>query len=99
MALDLHSLFLFAVFAAIVAGLLLLLSWLQNRNVLALAYWSAALIIGAAGVALLAERGDISDVWSITIANAVIAVAYGVMWGGARLFNGRSGSVALMLAG
>jgi diguanylate cyclase (GGDEF)-like protein len=99
MALDLHSLFLFAIFASVVAGLLLLLSWLQNRKVLALAFWAAGMIIGAVGVALLAARGDIADVWSITAANAIIAVAYGIMWGGARHFDGRRASVALMLAG
>jgi diguanylate cyclase (GGDEF)-like protein len=99
MALDLHSLFLFAVFAAVVAGLLLLLSWLQNRNVLALAFWSAGSIIGGVGIALLAARGDISDVWSITVANASIAVGYGILWGAARHFTGRPVSVAFMLAG
>jgi hypothetical protein len=99
MALDLHTLFLFAVFASVVSGLLLLLSWLQNRSVMALAFWAAALLVGSIGIAFLATRGDLSDVWSITVANALIAGAYGIMWGGARIFDNRPASVPLMLAG
>jgi diguanylate cyclase (GGDEF)-like protein len=98
-SLDLPTLFVIAVFASAVAGLLLLLSWLQNRNVRALALWAAAFIIGAVGVALIAARGDIPDIWSITIANAFIATAYGIMWGGVRNFEGHPTSVPLMLAG
>jgi hypothetical protein len=99
MSLDLPMLFVIAVFASAVAGLLLLLSWLQNRNVRAPALWAAAFIIGAVGVALIAARGDIADIWSITIANAIIATAYGFMWGGVRNFEGHPTSVPLMLAG
>jgi hypothetical protein len=53
MSLDLPTLFVIAVFASAVAGLLLLLSWLQNRNVRALALWAAAFIIGASESPLL----------------------------------------------
>ena len=99
MELDLPTLFVTAVFASAVAGLLLLLSWLQNRNVAALALWAAAFIIGSVGVALISERGNIPDIWSIVIANAITSAAYGLMWGGARNFNGRPTSMAFMLAG
>jgi hypothetical protein len=63
MSLDAPTLFVIAVFVCAVAGLLLLLSWLQNRKVRGLALWAAALIIGAIGVALIAARGDISNAW------------------------------------
>jgi diguanylate cyclase (GGDEF)-like protein len=99
MELDLPTLFVTAVFASAVAGLLLLLSWLQNRNVGALALWAAAFMIGSAGVALISERGNIPDLWSIVFANAIISTTYGMMWAGARNFNGRPTSVAFMLAG
>ena len=99
MELDLPTLFVTAVFASAVAGLLLLLSWLQNRNVAALALWAAAFIIGSVGVALISERGNIPDIWSIAIANAITSAAYGIMWGGARNFDGRPASMAFMLAG
>ena len=61
MSLDIPTLYVVAVFVCAVAGLLLLLSWLQNRNVRGLALWASALIIGSIGVALIAARGDISD--------------------------------------
>ena len=99
MELDLPTLFVTAVFASAVAGLLLLLSWSQNWNVAALALWAAAFMIGSVGVALISERGNIPDIWSIVIANAITSTAYGLMWGGARNFNGRPTSLAFMLAG
>jgi diguanylate cyclase (GGDEF)-like protein len=99
MPLDVHTLFVIAVLVLAVAGLLLLLTWLQNRNVVALAMWAAAFMIQSVGVALISVRGAIPDLWSITIANAIIAAGYGIMWGGARNFNGRPTSLPLVLAG
>jgi diguanylate cyclase (GGDEF)-like protein len=99
MSLDLSTLFIIAVFTAAVGGVLLLLSWLQNRAVRALAFWAAAFMVAAVGVALIAARGDIPDAWSIVIANAIIAGAYGIMWGGVRNFEGHAASLPLMLAG
>src|SRR5262249_30877990 len=81
------------------SALLLLLSWLQSRNVRALAFWAAAFLIGSIAVALIAARGDIPDVWSIAIANAVMAAAYGVMWAGARNFDGRATPQPAVLGG
>jgi diguanylate cyclase (GGDEF)-like protein len=99
MSLDIATLFVIAVFISAVAGCLLLISWLQNRNVRALAWWASALIIGSIGVALIAARGDISDTWSIAIANAILATAYGMVWAGVRNFDGRTTSAPLVLAG
>src|SRR5262245_45939274 len=99
MTLHLPTLFVVAVVASAVAGLLMLLSWLQNREVRALALWAAAFLFAALGIALIAARGGIPDFWSITIANALIAVGYGLMWGGARDFAGRPKSILVMLAG
>ncbi len=99
MSLDIPTLFVIAVFVCAVAGLLLLLSWLQSRNVRALALWASSLIIGSIGVALIAARGDISNTWSIAVANAILAVAYGMLWAGVRNFNGRATSTPLVLAG
>jgi diguanylate cyclase (GGDEF)-like protein len=99
MALDLPTLLIITVFVSAVAGLMLLFSWLQNRNVQALALWGAAFIMGSVGVALVFARRDVPDVWSIAIANAIIAAAYGTMWSGVRSFEGHPTSVPLMLAG
>jgi GGDEF domain-containing protein len=99
MSLDTPTLFVIAVFVCAVAGFLLLLSWLQNRTVRGLAFWASALIIGSIGVALIAARGDISNTWSIAIANAILATAYGMVWAGVRNFDGRATSTPLVLAG
>jgi hypothetical protein len=99
MSLDIPTLFVIAAFVSAVAGLLLLLSWLQNRNARGLAWWACSLIIGSIGVTLISARGDISDTWSIAIANAVLAAAYGMMWAGVRNFDGRATSAPLVLAG
>jgi hypothetical protein len=47
----------------------------------------------------LPARGDVSDTWSIVIANAILATAYGMMWAGVRNFDGRATSAPLVLAG
>lgn len=99
MDLDLPTLLVTAVFASAVAGLLLLLSWVQNRNVGALALWATAFMIGSIGVALISERGSIPDIWSIVFANTIMSTSYGLMWGGARHFHGRPTSATFMLAG
>lgn len=96
---DLPTLLAITVFTSAVAGCLLLFSWLQHRTIPALALWGSAFIIGAIATALIAARGVIPDLWSIRIANAILAAAYGLTWSGARNFDGKRVSVVLTLAG
>lgn len=72
-----------------IIALLLLWTWLQNRSVQALAWWGVAYVFGAFGSALISPRGLISDWLSIDVANALLVVAYGLMWMGVRIFYGR----------
>jgi len=88
-----------AILASALAGGLLLVTWIQSPNLQALGLWAAAFAFGAIGIALIAARGDIPDIWSIVIANAILAIGYGIMWTGVRSFEGRPKSVPLMLAG
>src|SRR5262249_37276018 len=53
----------------------------------------------AIGFALVAARGDIPDAWWILLTGAILAAAHGIMWTGARCFEGRSTPAPLMLAG
>jgi diguanylate cyclase (GGDEF)-like protein len=55
--------------------------------------------LGSLGTALITARGGIADVWSITVGNAILAAAYGILWSGVRRFNGRRASIAAVLAG
>jgi diguanylate cyclase (GGDEF)-like protein len=91
--------FIVSGFTLAVAAGLLLLSWSQHRQTTALALWGAAFAMGAVAALLIAERNRIPDIWSIVLANAVLAGAYGMMWNGARRFEGRSPSVVAGMAG
>ena len=88
------------VFTPAVAGCLLLLSWLQHRKVTALALWGSGFITASVATTLIIVlRGTIPDFWSITVGNALLAIAYGILWSGARKFDGKNVSIPLALMG
>src|SRR5262245_64511577 len=99
MALDLQTLFAVTVFATATAGGLLLFSWVCYRHIRALAFWGIGFLLGSAATALITARGDIPDVWSIQIANTILASAYGVMWAGVRDFECRRIILPVVFAG
>jgi diguanylate cyclase (GGDEF)-like protein len=99
MSFDLDTLFFATAFTSAIAGGLLLLTWLQHRDVVALALWGAGFAFGSAGLALIILRGVVPDIWSIVIGNTILAIAYGVGWLGVRAFEGRSLNVPVALAG
>lgn len=86
-------------FVFLVAAGLLLLSWLQHRELTPLGLWGMAFGLGAAGVILVSVRGEVAHVWSILVANVLIALGYGAIWSGARLFAGRRVIVWAALGG
>jgi diguanylate cyclase (GGDEF)-like protein len=96
---DLDTLFFTTVFTSAVAGLLLMLTWLQHRDVTALALWGGAFTLGASGLALITLRGVVPDVWAIVIGNGVLAASYGIGWLGVCRFEGRPLIVPAALAG
>jgi diguanylate cyclase (GGDEF)-like protein len=88
------------VFTPTLAGCLLLLSWLQHRTIFALALWGSGFIVAAVATTLIiVARGAIPDFWSIVIGNALIALAYGILWSGVRNFEGKRLSVVQTMAG
>jgi diguanylate cyclase (GGDEF)-like protein len=88
------------VFTPTLAGCLLLLSWLQHRTIFALALWGSGFIVAAVATTLIiVARGTIPDFWSIVIGNALIALAYGILWSGVRSFGGKRLSVVQTMAG
>jgi len=96
---DLPTLFAVTVFVSATGGLLLLFAWMQNRGTPALALWGIGYLFGAAAAAFLASPGFIPNSWSVCTANALICGAYGMMWGGARSFEGRRVDIALLATG
>jgi diguanylate cyclase (GGDEF)-like protein len=98
--LDLPTLFAVTFFVTVVGGLLLLFTFLQNRNTPALALWGTGYLVGATGAALLGGAGaGIPNAWSACAANALVCGAYALMWSGARSFEGRRVSIGLVVAG
>jgi diguanylate cyclase (GGDEF)-like protein len=98
--LDLPTLFAVTFFVTVVGGLLLLFTFLQNRNTPALAFWGTGYLVGATGAALLGGAGaGIPNAWSVCAANALVCGAYAFMWSGARSFEGRRVSIVLLVAG
>ena len=98
-AIDLPTLCVATVFIVVAGGTLLLFSWIQNRNVPALALWGLGYLIGACAAGLVALGGLIPASLSICGASALACCAYGVLWGGARIFEGRRIHVEWMFAG
>ena len=97
---NLPTLLAITVFASSLVGCLLLLSWLQHRRIFALALWGSAFIIAAvATVLIVVARDTIPDFWSIVVGNAILAAAYGIIWSGARNFEGKRVSIVLTLVG
>jgi diguanylate cyclase (GGDEF)-like protein len=87
--LHIPTLLVVTIFISGMAGVLMLLSWLQNRAVTALLWWGAAYLMGAIAAALLGARGQVADFWSINIANALLLATAGLTWCGVRVFDGR----------
>jgi diguanylate cyclase (GGDEF)-like protein len=97
---SLSTLLAMTVFTPVLAGCLLLLSWLQHRSIVALALWGSGFITASIATTLIiVARGTIPDFWSIIVGNALLAAAYGVLWYGARKFDGKKASIILTLAG
>jgi len=100
MNLDVGTLFSVTVMVMALLGVLLIGTWLQNRGMRALAWWGAAYLIGGMSIWLLGSRGSsVQDLLSIDVANALLFVACGLTWSGARLFDGRGIKPVAMFIG
>ena len=99
MPLDVPTLFIVSIFVTTILGLFLLFAWVQDRSIRALAWWGVAYLIGGLSVALFSVQDSLSDPLSVAIANALLFVACGVIWSGARLFHGREVLPYAMFAG
>jgi len=87
-------------FTPAVAGCLLLVSWLQHRRQPAFGVWAVGFFMASIAAALIiVARGEIPNFLSIVVGNAILAVAYGILWSGARTFERKKISVPLALVG
>jgi diguanylate cyclase (GGDEF)-like protein len=82
-----------------VLGVLLLFAWVQDRNIRALAWWGSAYLVGGFAVALISITDSLPNPVANTLSNALLFLACGMSWNGARLFDGRSVRPFAMFAG
>src|SRR3982751_5071724 len=99
MNLDVNTLFLVTIYVEAMLGLLLLFAWVQNAQIMAVAWWGSAHLLRAASVVLFGMYGSVSDLISIDLANAVLFTAFAVTWTGARVFGGRPVSLIGLFGG
>ena len=88
LALDVQTLAFVAICLGGLIGLYLVLSWLQQRDVRALAWWGAAYLIGASAMVLWSTPAPWLSLPS-ELPEALTFLACGLIWNGIRLFHGR----------
>ncbi|MGB6818323.1 MAG: GGDEF domain-containing protein [Pseudolabrys sp.] len=86
--LDLPTLSLVAVCIAGLLGVFLIIDWMQQRNVRALAWWGSAYLIGASAMALASMPTPLIESPPV-VPGALTFLACGMIWNGVRLFQGR----------
>jgi diguanylate cyclase (GGDEF)-like protein len=91
--LDLPTLVAVAVSAKGISGVLLIYAWFTNRHTPALALWAMSFLVASAATTLIATEDD----QLVDVADALLIVAYGLTWVGARSFNNRKTHIAYLL--
>jgi diguanylate cyclase (GGDEF)-like protein len=99
MLLDIPTLVIVSIFVMAILGLLLLLVWVQDRSIQALAWWGAAYLIAGLSIAMLSGLLPMNQAVSLDIASALLFAACGMSWSGARLFDGKEVRPFAMFAG
>lgn len=99
MPLDIPTLVIVSIFVTAILGLLLLLVWVQDRSIQALAWWGAAYLIAGLSIAMLSGRVPLNQAVSADIASALLFAACGLSWNGARLFDDKEVRPFSMFAG
>jgi diguanylate cyclase (GGDEF)-like protein len=89
MTLDVHTLFLVTIYVEAILGLLLLFVWAQNMSLRAVCWWGFAYLIRLVSICLFGMYGEVPDIVSIDLANALLFTAFAATWTGARVFDSR----------
>ena len=96
--LDVPTLVFVAVIIVGFLGLVLITTWLQQREVRALAWWGSAYLIGAAAIALWGAPAPHFKL-PPELAEAMIFIACGMIWSGVRMFHGRESLPLIAFSG
>ena len=98
MSLDTTTLFTVATCVTGLLGLFILAVWMQERSTRALAWWGAAYLIGGSAVALWNAQ-DPTALIAPFVPNALLFIACGMVWSGARIFHGHAVRPIALCAG
>src|SRR3974390_3103675 len=96
---DLPTLLIVTVFATALSGALLVYTWLTNSHTHALMLWAIGYLMAGLAPALIFAHGEIADIWSMDFAAALVIMASGILWAGARQFDNRRTPLAYILTG
>jgi diguanylate cyclase (GGDEF)-like protein len=99
MNLDVNTLFLVTIYVEAILGLLLLFAWAQNTHISAVAWWGFAHLLRASSVTLFGMYGNVSEAFTIDLANALLLLSFAITWSGARVFDGREPLAMYIAAG
>jgi hypothetical protein len=75
MTLDVQTLFKVTIYVEAILGLLLLFVWAQNLALRAVCWWGFAYLIRLASIGLFGMYGEVPDLISIDLANALLFTA------------------------
>src|SRR5690348_5045729 len=88
MQIDSYTVLLFGLAVKGLLAALFFLFWLKDRQP-PLAWWCATLTLGASSTFAFALRGFTADFLAIGVGVALLILAVGSCWQGARTFHGR----------
>ena len=77
MSFEVNTLFLLTIDVEAILGLLLLLVWVQNTRVHAVAWWASAHLMRATSVMLYGLYGSVPDLISIDLPNVILFSSFG----------------------
>jgi diguanylate cyclase (GGDEF)-like protein len=88
---DLATLFILLPLVTASIGVLFLSAWMRNRETIALGHWTVGFFASAVGYAAISPLIISHDeYWLYVLGHGSATMAFGLVWTGARQFNGRS---------
>ncbi|MFC1457817.1 putative bifunctional diguanylate cyclase/phosphodiesterase [Microvirga arabica] len=99
MNLDARTLAFDFILTLVILGGLLFFFWNHNRKISALAWWSATFVLNAIGIGLVNLAPGLPVHPKLMLANGLVALGYGALYTGARIFNERPISRLALVVG
>jgi diguanylate cyclase (GGDEF)-like protein len=99
MLLDGMTVFFDATLVSMTVGALMVYCGTSRRGDPSLRLWGFGNLVASVSLYLLSQRGILSDTWTIGVANALIALSYGLFWSSARQFERKPVEYALVALG